>query len=267
MGNVILTPTKDTSLNKGKETQMITSLEVAEMVEKEHSEMLKDIRRYIEQFNEGNIPLVEYFAESSYIDKKGEARPCFNITKKGCEFIAHKLTGVKGTVFTVRYIDRFHEMEDYIVGKTVEKVAKPTLGEVNEAAGIVSEIYREAGADVRFIAPLIGNLYKESGMNIPLPPIEMKEAAIYDQTEIAKKLGVLSSSGKPHPQAIGAIIDKLNISDDEKIFTPFTNNGHSGVVTQYKENVLFAVEEWLKENSFPSVISGNGKNYSVKYAA
>ena len=39
---------------------------------------------------------------------------CYQVTKKGCEFIAHKLTGVKGTEFTAKYINRFHEMEDAI---------------------------------------------------------------------------------------------------------------------------------------------------------
>ena len=37
--------------------------------------------------------------------------PCYNVTKKGCEFIAHKMTGVKGTAFTAQYINRFHDME------------------------------------------------------------------------------------------------------------------------------------------------------------
>ncbi len=50
----------------------ISSLEVAEMVEKQHNELLKDIRRYIEQLNEGKIPHVEFFKESSYVDGKGE---------------------------------------------------------------------------------------------------------------------------------------------------------------------------------------------------
>ena len=39
---------------------------------------------------------------------------CFDVTKKGCEFIAHKLTGIKGTEFTAKYIDRFHTMEQII---------------------------------------------------------------------------------------------------------------------------------------------------------
>lgn len=95
--------------------QMLTSMEVAQMVEKEHKQILKDIRRYTQQFNEGKISPVEFFTESTYIDGKGESRPCYLVTKKGCEFIAHKLTGQKGTEFTARYINRFHEMENQIV--------------------------------------------------------------------------------------------------------------------------------------------------------
>lgn len=99
----------------------IDSREVAEMVEKAHSELLKDIRRYISQFNEGNLPYVDFFQESSYKDSKGEHRPCYQITKKGCEFIAHKLTGTKGTIFTARYINRFHQMQEIISEQVKEQ--------------------------------------------------------------------------------------------------------------------------------------------------
>lgn len=93
--------------------QTITSLEVAEMVGKEHYDLLKDIRRYCEQLSQGNIPLPDFFAESTYMNR-GKEYPCYNVTKKGCEFIAHKLTGQKGTEFTARYINRFHDMENCI---------------------------------------------------------------------------------------------------------------------------------------------------------
>lgn len=89
----------------------ITSLEVAEMMEKQHNELLKDIRRYIKQLNDGEIPHVEFFKESSYVDEKRQARPCFDVSRKGCEYIANKLTGVKGAVFTAKFINRFHNME------------------------------------------------------------------------------------------------------------------------------------------------------------
>ena len=94
--------------------QKLDSREVAEMVGKAHNDLLKDIRRYCEQLGEGNIPHTDFFAESEYIDKSNRKKPCYMVTKKGCEFIAHKLTGVKGTEFTAKYINRFHEMEGII---------------------------------------------------------------------------------------------------------------------------------------------------------
>ncbi len=100
--------------------QTLDSTEIADMIDKEHSKLLRDIRRYIEQFNEAKIGFVDFFKESAYKDAKGETRPCYRITKKGCEFIAHKLTGTKGTIFTARYINRFHEMQDILSKKEVE---------------------------------------------------------------------------------------------------------------------------------------------------
>ena len=89
----------------------ITSLEVAEMVEKEHNKLLRDIRRYDKQLSEAKIGQSEFWEETFYKNDRGKEYPCYNITKMGCEFIAHKMTGVKGTLFTAQYIKRFHEME------------------------------------------------------------------------------------------------------------------------------------------------------------
>lgn len=99
---------------KADKVQTIKSLEVADMVEKQHNELLKDIRRYVEQLSEGKIPHSDFFIESIYVTEQNKTMPCFDVTKKGCEFIANKLTGVKGAVFTEKFINRFHDMEDYI---------------------------------------------------------------------------------------------------------------------------------------------------------
>ena len=95
--------------NLVKETETITSMEVAEMVGKTHNNLMKDIRNYCGQLDEVKIHHSDFFAASSYTDKNERNRPCFAVTKKGCEFIAHKLTGVKGTAFTAKYINRFHD--------------------------------------------------------------------------------------------------------------------------------------------------------------
>lgn len=97
--------------------QILSSIEVAEMVNKEHKMLLRDLRRYTTQLNQCKIAPVDFFSESTYKDAKGESRPCYLITKKGCEFIANKLTGTKATEFTASYINRFHEMEDFLSGQ------------------------------------------------------------------------------------------------------------------------------------------------------
>ncbi len=140
--------------------QTITSLEVAEMIGKEHSKLLKDIRRYSEQLNEAKIGLVDFFAESTYIDAKGEVRPCYNITKKGCEFIAHKLTGQKGTEFTARYINRFHDMENYIKQNDSELLV--SFKEQVQSLEAVAEMLRMNEASKLL---MLENFYKQ--YNIP----------------------------------------------------------------------------------------------------
>lgn len=92
----------------------ISSIEVAEMVGKDHNMLLRDIRRYVEQLGQSKIAQSDFFEESTYQNSQNKTQPCYNVTKKGCEFIANKLTGVKGTEFTAKYINRFHDMEDTI---------------------------------------------------------------------------------------------------------------------------------------------------------
>ncbi|MBS7141557.1 MAG: Rha family transcriptional regulator, partial [Clostridiales bacterium] len=90
----------------------ITSMEAAEWCGKEHSKLLRDIRNYISQLGEAKIGFSDFFNESTYVTEQNKTLPCFLVTKKGCEFIAHKMTGQRGTEFTARYINRFHEMEN-----------------------------------------------------------------------------------------------------------------------------------------------------------
>lgn len=116
-----------------KDLEQVLSREVAEMVEKNHKDLIRDIKRYIKQMNEAkgierNIAPNEFFQESVYKDSIGRSLPCYDVTKKGCEFIAHKLTGTKGTAFTARYINRFHEMEDIII--TADQAAVQAQGKI-----------------------------------------------------------------------------------------------------------------------------------------
>ncbi len=97
---------------KSGSVQYLDSREVAEIVEKKHGHLTRDIRQYIKELTQSNFGFTDFFIESAYKDASGKSNKCYLVTRKGCEFIAHKLTGIKGTKFTATYINRFHEMED-----------------------------------------------------------------------------------------------------------------------------------------------------------
>lgn len=92
----------------------ISSLEVAEMVGKQHKELLRDIRKYSAVLTSANLRSLDFFIPDEYIDQKNEIRPCYRLLKQGCELVANKLTGDKGIEFTAKYVSKFNDMEQYI---------------------------------------------------------------------------------------------------------------------------------------------------------
>lgn len=95
--------------------EAVDSRDVARMVERNHKELLRDIRGYIdimEKSNERKIAPVDFFIPSAYKDSKGEARPCYLLTKKGCDMVANKMTGEKGVLFTAAYVTAFEKMRE-----------------------------------------------------------------------------------------------------------------------------------------------------------
>ena len=116
----------------------LTSLEVAEMVGREHNEVLKDIRRIIGQLGKGNLPQ-SYFQESTYVNSQNRTMPRFLLTKKGCELYSTRMTGEKGTQFAVAYIERFNEMENHIKQESTPQVSQAELIAMIAQQGVEQE--------------------------------------------------------------------------------------------------------------------------------
>lgn len=112
-------------------TRVIDSRDVAKMVGKRHRDLMRDIRRYISDMEEGAIlrsrdmdqnpklDSAQFFIESSYQAGTGKNYKCYLLTKQGCEFVANKLTGRKGTIFTATYVSLFNEYEAEHNGKLI----------------------------------------------------------------------------------------------------------------------------------------------------
>lgn len=111
--------------------EVTDSRDVAKMIGKQHCTLMRDIRSCIDDMkekanlenthlysaNSENTHLYsadcqDLFIESTYIDAQNKIQPCYLITQKGCEVIAHKMKGKKFTKFTVAYVNAFHDMKD-----------------------------------------------------------------------------------------------------------------------------------------------------------
>lgn len=111
----------------------LDSREVAVMLNKRHDHLLRDIDTYISYLGQNpKLGSDDFFKETSYKAGTGRRYKIYQITKKGCEFLAHKQTGRKGSSFTASYINRFHEMEAQLGKKPlqqtlIEEPYKPTV--------------------------------------------------------------------------------------------------------------------------------------------
>ena len=105
------------SINRMQTSQTLDSREVAEMMEKRHDNLVRDIDGYVAILASSELrgptdsKVDDYFIESTYDDAQGTTRRCHLITCKGCEMIAHKMPGEKGVRLTAAYIDRFTSLE------------------------------------------------------------------------------------------------------------------------------------------------------------
>lgn len=123
----------------GEITMTVSSREVAEMMEVQHKDLLKKIDKINETLNSEKIRPSKYWIESTYKQAgNGKENREYQITKLGCEFLAHKSTGEKGIVFTARYMDRFEEMEKTLkeqqpkVPTTYKEALQQLLAQVEE---------------------------------------------------------------------------------------------------------------------------------------
>lgn len=98
----------------GQQQQTITSLEVAEMVGREHKNVMRDIEKIKDELSQLKIEPSTYFHESTYINSRNKEYPMYSLTKKGCEVYGNRMTGIDGTAFTIKFVERFNEMEQVI---------------------------------------------------------------------------------------------------------------------------------------------------------
>ena len=102
----------------GKEEKVIvTSLDVAETFDKEHKNVLRDIRELgcSDEFRRLN------FEQSSYVNQQGKSQPMYFMTRDGFTMLAMGYTGDAAMRFKEAYIRQFNQMETLLRGKLMER--------------------------------------------------------------------------------------------------------------------------------------------------
>ena len=110
------------------DTARVDSLFVAELFEKNHKEVLRDIRKITdplsglsEEFRQRN------FAPSSYRNQQNKKQPCYYLTRDGFTMLVMGYTGQKAMQFKELYIKRFNEMEKVIKSLVAARQEFPLL--------------------------------------------------------------------------------------------------------------------------------------------
>ena len=206
MSNELTTSTKENT---------ISSREVAEMMGLRHDNMMRKIEKINEVLTTSNLSSLKYWYETEYKAGNGEMRREYQVTKKGCELIAHKTEGEKGVLFTVRYMDKFEEME--------KKLQKQLPGTYIEA---LEQLLASEKEKARVQLELKDEQHKNEML--------MHFNKLYTTTEIAKELGIKSAA-------------KLNkVLNDKGI--QFKQNGTWVLYSDYSECGYVSIKQTLLEN-------------------
>ena len=129
-----------------KVPHVLDSREVAEMVGKRHANLIRDIENYIEVMGKNSkLSSSNFFIERTYKQAgNGKEVKRYDITKKGCEMVANKLTGEKGILFTAEYVERFNQMEQADNIKQVKQAEQDKTREMRAEAMLRNSISKQA---------------------------------------------------------------------------------------------------------------------------
>ena len=179
--------------------EVVDSREVARMVENRHSDLLDKIAGYCQYLANGKFRSLDFFIPNTYQDAQGKDRPCYLLTKKGCDMVANKMTGEKGVLFTAAYVTAFEQMREHIRHTpSLPDTSKSALAE----ARLRNSRTREASLWLKIAKVVSMPAYKEicahyastalAGREVlPLPEVSEK---LYTAAEVGEMLGGISAN-------------------------------------------------------------------------
>ena len=162
-----------------KET--MSSIEVSELTGREHKNVMRDIRDLLDQ---GVSQL--NFEPTSYKDKQGKERPCYNLTKKGCLILASGYNAV----LREKIINRWEDLE---TGKSqpasIKSKREPSLTtKVRVVLEWVKGVSELLNLNESSKLSLLGKVAKP--LDLPLPDYTPSKGVLKSASELLKERGL-----------------------------------------------------------------------------
>lgn len=175
------------------------SRDVAALIERPHWIIMRTIRTMNKHLADNKFVVSDYFIEATYIDTTGRELPSYYLTEMGCDMVANKQEGERGTIFTAQYVRAFHAMRDELArrrelraaGKPIRRSLTDALRDSGEAERMKGHAYgtytnlayklaagRTAGQLRRERGAAKGAVAADSLTSAELEVYQRKEAAI-----------------------------------------------------------------------------------------
>ena len=229
---------------------VVDSRAVAQMVGKNHRDLMRSIHSYVNIMannNERNFAPVDFFIESTYQDSKGENRPCYLLTKKGCDMVANKMTGEKGVLFTAAYATAFEAMRYAQKAKPMTEYQRKVIEDRErrsrlQAARLLNQIAANYhGTTYEQVLQAHATKELTGEYLLPLPKLEAKT---YSAQEVGDILGISANQ-------VGRLANQNHLKDPGhgQWFKDKSPYGNKEVSTfRYYENTVDALRKILAQS-------------------
>jgi len=248
----------------------VDSREVAKLIDKPHSALIKIINKNIAYFTSRNVPVNDFFIENTSIDMAGQNHKYFMITKGGCEVIANKLMGKRKALFTASIVKSFGDQEfveqaRFAYTTADEQIQENSINEFNMYTKFIVTAMKVLGATHDQLA----KFFKSASLTVNQTEISKEQCSgnnWYIAYDIAKICGLYSINGYPHSWAVSSILnDIILIGDEHMNVRTFPYGNRMAESIQYDQYALSRVMKWLVDNDLPTDIYGSYYTYHVKY--
>ncbi|WP_375677054.1 MULTISPECIES: phage antirepressor KilAC domain-containing protein [unclassified Bartonella] len=164
--------------SSGATIQTMSSIEIAEVCSKQHKNVMRDIKQI---FNELKFEPVDFIG--TYVDAKGESRPCYNLPKRECLILVSGYS----TALRAKIIDRWQELERQVATPQVD-YSKPEalLGVLNHLQSQIEQ-KDHVIAELTPKAEALEGLKRSDGLFGLIEAAKMLEVRPKDLTDYLRK--------------------------------------------------------------------------------